>query len=337
MLVERICGICSHTHPLCYCQAVEEAMGVEPPDRARYIRTIIAELERIHSHLLWAGVALHLIGYDSLFMYFWRYREPICMLFELLTGNRQNYAINCVGGVRRDIDVPKRRDRIMRTLKEVGDGVRRLEEMLLEDPLVKARLVGVGVLTKDDARRYCVVGPTARGSGVPIDVRVCEPYAAYAEVGVDIKVFSEGDVMAKTLVRVQEVLESIEIVERAIDAMPGGPLRAELPEPPVSEGIGKTEAPRGEDIHYVRLNGTVVPERHKVRAPTYANIPSLVPQLLGETIADAPIIIGSIDPCLSCTDRLSVVDAETGKPLGITYEKLVHMSRKKSRRVLRGA
>ncbi|MHC1629174.1 MAG: hydrogenase large subunit [Candidatus Nezhaarchaeales archaeon] len=328
-LVERICGICSTSHPTCFCQAVEDAMKLEVPDRARYIRTLIGELERIHSHLLWAGVALHLIGYDTLFMYFWRYREPVCELLEELTGNRQHYAMLCPGGVRRDIDLKKMKPKILKVLKEIKEPIAKIADAVAGDKLVKARMRGVGVLTRQDAIKYCTVGPTARGSGLKIDVRVDEPYAAYKELGVDVKVMTEGDVLAKTLVRVLETIESIEIIERCLDAMPNGPIRAEFNEYPVAEGVGKYEAPRGEDIHYVKLNGTTVPERVKVRAPTYANLPSLVPQLIGYSIADAPIIIGSIDPCFSCTERVSIVDVKEGRTIVLTMDEFNQFGRKR--------
>lgn len=328
-LVERICGICSTSHPTCFCQAVEDAMGLEVPDRARYIRTLIAELERIHSHLLWAGVALHLIGYDTLFMYFWRYREPVCELFEELTGNRQHYAMLCPGGVRRDIDLKKMKPKILKVMKEIKEPITKLADAVARDRLVRTRMEGVGVLTRQDAIRYCVVGPTARGSGLKIDVRADEPYAAYKELGVDVKVMAEGDVLARTLVRVLETLESIEIVERCIDSMPNGPIVAEFNEYPIADGIGKHEAPRGEDIHYVKLNGTPVPERVKVRAPTYANLPSLVHQLVGYSIADAPIIVGSIDPCFSCTERVSIVDVRDGRTITLSMNEFNEFCRKR--------
>jgi len=328
-LVERICGICSTSHQNCYCQAIEDAMKIEVPDRARYIRTLIGELERIHSHLLWAGVALHLIGYDTLFMYFWRYREPVCELFEELTGNRQHYAMICPGGVRRDIDLKKMRPKILKVMKEIKEPVAKLADAVAGDKLVRARMSGVGVLTRQDAIRYCTVGPTARGSGLRIDVRADEPYAAYKELGVDVKVMTEGDVLAKTLVRVQEIMESIGIIERCVDAMPNGPIQAEIKEYPVAEGIGKYEAPRGEVIHYVKLNGTTVPERVKVRAPTYANLPSLVPQLIGYSIADAPIILGSIDPCFCCTERVSIVDVREGRTVVLTMSEFNEFGRKR--------
>jgi NADH-quinone oxidoreductase subunit D len=331
-LVERICGICSNVHPLCFVQAVEDIAQIEVPDRARYIRTIIAELERIHSHLLWVGVAGHLIGFDTLLMWSWKWREPILDIFEIVTGNRQNYAMMAVGGVRRDIK-PEHVPLILRTMKETKKNVRKLIGMVMEDRVTRARLERVGILTKEDARKYCVVGPTARGSGLQIDVRKDHPYAAYKELSFEVPVRNEGDVMARTVVRLEELIQSVEIVEQAVSSLPGGDIRAEFKEVPPGEGIGQVEAPRGEDIHYVKSNGTNMPERHKVRAPSYVNIPSLKPQLIGYTIADAPIIIGSIDPCFSCTDRVSVVDVESGEERILTEEEFIELSRKHGTKV----
>jgi len=325
-LVERICGICSNVHPLCFVQAVEDIAQIEVPDRARYIRTIIAELERIHSHLLWLGVAAHLIGFDTLLMWSWKWREPILDVFEVVCGNRQNYAMMAVGGVRRDIK-PEHVPLILKAVREAKSNVKRAIDMLMGDRVTKARLQGVGVLTKEDARRYCTVGPTARGSGLQIDVRKDHPYAAYKELSFEVPVMSEGDVWAKTVVRLLETIQSAEIVEQAVSSLPPGDIRAEFKEVPPGEGIGQVEAPRGEDIHYVKSNGTNIPERHKVRAPSYVNIPSLRPQLIGYTIADAPIIIGSIDPCFSCADRVSIVD-EGGRERVLTEEEFIQLSRK---------
>lgn len=327
-LIERICGICSNVHTLCFCQAVEEAMGIDIPDRARYIRTIIAELERIHSHLLWAGVAAHVIGYDTLFMHFWKYREPICETLEMITGNRQHYAMNYIGGVRRDLDTEKYGERLSAKIDELKTNVGRLVEAVIEDPLIKSRMQGVGVLTAQDARKYCAVGPTVRGSGIAVDVRKNEPYAAYRDIDFNIHVFDSGDVLARTLVRLNEVIESTQIIKKALEAMPEGPIRAELEKVPIGEGIGKAEAPRGEDIHYVVLNGTNMPERVKVRAPSYVNIPAIAPAIIGSNLADAPIILMSVDPCFSCTDRVAIVNRQHSKSVHVPLEELVRNPRK---------
>jgi len=331
-LVERICGICSNIHPLCFCQAGEDIVGVEIPDRARYIRTIIAELERIHSHLLWLGLGAHIIGFDTLFMWAWKYREPILDVFEMVTGNRQSYAMNRIGGVRRDL-LDEHKPKILRVMDGVEKDVKRIINMVLEDPVARKRLEHVGVLSREDARKYCVVGPTARGSGIRIDTRKDHPYAAYDEVSFDVPTREEGDVMAKTVVRLEEMLQSIEIVRQCLDSMPGGEIVAEVKEVPEGDGIGLGEAPRGEDIHYVRSNGSNFPERVKVRAPTYANLPSLKNQVPGYRIADAPIIIAAIDPCLCCTDRVAIVDIRDGRKKIITEREFHEYSRNATRRV----
>jgi len=328
-LVERICGICSNVHPMCFCQAVEETWGLQVPDRAKYIRTIVGELERIHSHLLWAGVAAHIIGYDTLFMHFWRHREPVCELFETLTGNRQNYAMNCIGGVRKDIDLTKHEALILRTLTQIRPSLVRLERAVTEDPAIRARVEDIGVLSKDQARKLCVVGPVARASGLAMDVRKDEPYAAYKEVGVDTKVLTEGDVLSRMLVRLLEALESIEIVKRALDAIPQGPIRFEPREIVPGDGIGKVEAPRGEDIHYVRSNGTDIPERVKIRAPSYMNVPSIIPQIIGSSLADASLIIAAVDPCFCCTERIAVLDIKTNRESSLNFELLAQRWKKR--------
>jgi len=330
-LVERICGICSNVHPMCFCQAVEEAWGIQVPDRARYIRTIVGELERIHSHLLWAGVAAHIIGYDTLFMHFWKHREPVCEIFEVLTGNRQNYAMNCIGGVRRDIDPTKHKALILETLSQIRPSLVRLVNAVTEDPVVSARIENIGVLSKDQARKLCVVGPVARASGLAIDVRKDEPYAAYKEVGVDVKVLTEGDVLSRMLVRLLEALESIDVIKRALDAMPQGSIRFEPKEIVPGDGIGKVEAPRGEDIHYVRSNGTDIPERVKIRAPSYMNIPSIAPQIKGASLADASLIIAAVDPCFCCTERIAIVDVKTSRESSVDFESLAQSWRRKSK------
>ena len=327
-LVERICGICSNSHPLAFVQAVEDIAGIEVPDRARYIRTIIHELERIHSHLLWLGIAGHLIGFDTLLMWSWKWREPVLDIFEMVCGNRQSYAMNAVGGVRKDITkehIPK----ITKVLKDAEKEVKKVTGMVMDDRVTRARLEGVGVLTKSDAIDYCVVGPTARGSGLKIDTRKDHPHAAYGDISFRVPVRTEGDVMAKTVVRLEELLESVSIIKRAVDALPKGDIRAEFTDVPPGDGIGIVEAPRGEDLHYIKSNGTNMPERVKIRPPTFANLPSLGAMLVGDTIADAIITLGSIDPCFCCTERVTVVDEKKGTTRLMTGSELTQLSRRK--------
>jgi Ni,Fe-hydrogenase III large subunit len=311
-LSQRVCGICTTHHGLCYCQAVEQLAGVEVPERAEYARTIMAELERIQSHLLWTGVAAHEIGFDTLFMLLWRDRELVMDLRELISGNRVHPSMETLGGVRWDIR-PEHELKVERSLKKLEAEVKRYIDLFTSDRTILARCEGVGVLRRQDALELCAVGPTARGSGVPFDVRRDDPYAAYGELEFEVVTEEGQDVLARALVRLREIMESIEIIREAIEAMPKGALRARFPpEVPDGEAVARVEAPRGELLYYVMARGGDKPERVRIRTPTYANLASLKPMLVGSTIADVPIVLASIDPCFSCTDRITVVDVETG-------------------------
>jgi len=331
-LVSRICGICSASHPLAYVQAVEEIAGITPPDRALYVRTIINEFERIHSHLLWAGLAGHFIGYDTVFMWVWRYREPVLDLLEEITGNRNNYGNVKVGGCREDIS----NELIPRIEKEL-DLIERKTEMLtraiLDDPVIHARTKGVGVLTKEDAIRFAVTGPTARGSGIAIDVRRDDPYAVYSDLEWNVISRPEGDVFAKVVVRLLEVMESVKIIRQAVKRIPSGPISTEVREIPPGEAVGRVEAPRGETFHYVRSDGGNRPVRHKVRAPSFVNVPSFKASCIGQSIADVTITLAAVDPCYSCTERLAVVDGNS--KVTHDYNSLLQLSRQRTEQIKR--
>jgi membrane-bound hydrogenase subunit alpha len=329
-LVSRVCGICSASHPLAYVQAVEEIAGITPPERAQYVRVIINELERIHSHMLWVGLAGHFIGYDTVFMWAWRYREPVLDLLEEITGNRNNYGNVKVGGCREDIPdeaVPK----ILKELDKLEKKTEMLTKAVLDDPIIHARLKGVGILSKEDAIKYAVTGPTARGSGVAIDVRRDDPYAAYADLDWKVIAQPEGDVFAKAVVRLLEVLEAVKMVRQAVKKLPKGPVAMEVKEIPPGEGCGHAEAPRGETFHYVRSDGGNRPVRHKIRAPSYVNVPSFKASCIGGHIADVTITLAAVDPCYSCTERLAIVDKRGSVLQG--YEELHRLSCEKTARL----
>ncbi len=322
-LIERICGICSHSHSTCFVQAVEEIAGLEVPKRALYIRTLIGELERIHSHLLWLGVAGHEIGFDTLLMYTWRDREVVMDVLAELTGNRVNYGINTIGGVRRDIAS----EQVQMTLKAMDILEERTKyyiEIASQDTSIIKRLSGVGVLSHEDALRLDAVGPTGRASGVNRDVRRDDPYAAYGEVSFNVITDNHNDVYGRTLVRVKELLESYKIVRQVLKNLPQGPIAIKAPRMiPDGESVSRYEAPRGEDMHYVKSNGTEKPERIKVRAPTLANIQAVKHMLQDRFLADMPIVIAAIDPCFSCTDRMvSINHLNREKSEIITWEAL---------------
>jgi len=329
-LVERICGICSTSHPYAHTRAIEDIIPVEVPERAKYIRTIIAEGERIHSHLLWLGLAGHFLGYNTVYMWAWKLRGEILDVMEILSGNRNNYAMFRPGGVRRDIkaeDIPgviKKIDSIVPTLDM-------LKKAVIDDPVLHARTKGIGVLTKEDAIDYCALGPTARASGVARDVRKDCPYGAYDQLEWDMIVTANGDVFDKAVVRILETFESIKIIKYCLLNLPKGEIDLNLKEIPPGEGIGHIEAPRGETFHYVRSDGTNRPVRHKVRAPTFMNLPTYKATVVGETISDATIILAAIDPCYCCTERMAVRNTK-GKRL-YTGEDLVKLSQQKTEKL----
>ncbi len=302
-LVERICGICNAAHARTFAAAVEEILDTDVPQRAKYIRTITLELNRLHSHLLTLGHACLEMGYETLFQYFWRDREPIMDLIELTSGNRVYSSTICLGGVRRDLnpaDFPK----IKQTLEELRKKVPGYRETYQNNQSIRLRTEGVGLLSKEDAIKYCVVGPVARGSGLEIDVRKDEPYEAYGEIPFNEIVYKEGDTWARMNVRMDEVEESINIIEYALDHLPEGPIKTTIPRlVPEGEAIATIEAPRGELFYYVKSNGTLNPDRVKVRTPTYANLPSFLKTAIGQNLADCPVNFVSLDPCFSCTDR----------------------------------
>jgi membrane-bound hydrogenase subunit alpha len=348
-VAERICGICNVCHPFSLVMAIEHAAGITPPPRAEYIRAITAEMERIHSHLLWAGVAAHEIGFDTIFYLAWQVREEIMDLIEYVTGNRVTKAMFQIGGVRRDItedQFPK----IRQSLDYYKGLFDKLKRVFLDDLTIRMRTKGVGILKKEDALKLLTVGPTARASGVPKDVRQDQPYAAYADL--DVKALTPdiltgavvGDVYDRIIVRLLEVKQSIEIIEQCLERMPPGPI---LAQPKIAvllktltkaegEGVGRAEAPRGEVVHYVRLEaGRETLANWKVRAPTYVNLMCVPAILKGMQIADVPIAFASIDPCQSCTNRIAVTDRATSRKSVLGYEELHGLSVEKTRELQR--
>jgi len=327
-LAERICGICSAAHSTAYVQAIEELLGVEAPPRAKYIRVIIFELERIESHLLWVGVAAHEIGFDTLFMYVWRDREAVMSLMEQISGNRVHYGMNTIGGVRRDI-TPELTPKIKQALDYFEERIKYYLSMIKTEQTILKRTVGVGVLTSADAVKLCAVGPTLRASGIKNDVRADDPYIAYGEIPFNVITHLEGDVFSRLRVRVEELVETIGIIRYALDHLPTGATRIKVPlAVPKGEAVSRVEAPRGELIHYAKSNGTTKLERYKVRAPTLANLPSVCQTLMGSHLADVPIILAGIDPCFSCMDRMAFVDVNTDKHWVWTLQELKrHLSK----------
>lgn len=336
-LVERICGICSTSHPFAFANAMEEIADVEVPDRAKYIRSIIGELERLHSHLLWVGLAGHFLGYDTVFMWAWKYREPVLDLFEMISGNRNSYAMFKIGGVRRDIE----KARIPQVRKEL-DFLKKKTNLLIgavmDDPVIHARTKGVGILTKEDVIDYAAVGPTIRASGIPIDVRADDPYAAYDMVDWNVVTAEGCDVFAKAEVRLIEMLESIKIIDQCLDGLektPEGDIAVKVKEVPEGMGTGHAEAPRGEVFHFVQTDGSNSPTRHKIRAPSYVNIATFKKACVGQTISDATISLAAVDPCYCCTERMAMAYDYHSRKKILSGEELVRISKQKTEELKR--
>jgi ech hydrogenase subunit E len=300
-LCERICGICSFIHALCYCELVESMTKIKAPPRAKYLRTIWSELSRIHSHMLWLGLLADSFGFESLFMQCWRAREIILDTLEMTTGQRVIQSTCTIGGVRCDID-SEMKPEVHRQMKAFKKELEAIYPVFARDYTVKARLVGKGVLPKEQAWSLGTVGPVLRGSGWAYDARMLG-YAAYDELEFEPVVENGCDAYARMMVRLREVVQSVELVVKALDRMPDGELAVTARRFPEGEGIIRVEQPRGELVEYARGNGTVRLERLKVRTPTFSNIPALLLMLPGCEVADVPVITLSIDPCIACTER----------------------------------
>lgn len=333
-LVERICGICSTSHPMACVQAVEEAGEIEVPPRALYIRSVVGELERLHSHLLWLGLAGHFLGFNTVWMWAWRYREEVLNICERVTGNRNHYGMLKPGGVRRDISA-EALPGIREMLDTLVGPLNLFIDTIAQDPLIQARTKGIGTLTADQIRKFGALGPTARASGVDMDVRRDHPHAAYGMVEWDVILESNGDVFDKIMVRIREMFESIRIIRQCLTRLETetGPVDANPKEVKPGEGIGQYEAPRGEVFHYIRSDGSNRPIRHKIRAPSYMNVPTNQEAVIGETIADATIILAAVDPCYCCTERMAaVMDLETNEVL-VAGKELMRLAHEKTERL----
>ena len=300
-VAERICGICSYMHGMGYAEAVERTMKVEIPARARYLRTIWAEMSRIHSHLLWLGLQADAFGFESLFMESWRMREKILDMFETSTGGRVIFSVNKVGGQRKDMENSMIQE-FVRILDGMDKEIKNISKTFLGDYAVKSRLEGVGVLTKQQAIDLGMVGPFMRASGIALDTRKLG-YAAYPDLEFEPIISTVGDSYARTDVRIQEIYQSIDLIRQAATKIPDGDVAVPVKGNPDGEFFMRLEQPRGEAVYYVKGNNTKNLERMRVRTPTFANIPGMIEALKGCQLADVPIIILTIDPCISCTER----------------------------------
>ena len=305
-LADRVCGICGFTHSVAYANSVESALGIQIPKRAEWIRAILLEVERLHSHLLNLGLSSHFTGFDTGFMQFFRVREKSMTMAELLIGSRKTYGLNLIGGVRRDI-LKEQRLQTLKLVREMRADVSELVEMLLATPNMEQRTQGIGILDRQIAR----------------DLRFDHPYADYGNIPKTLFTFTGGDVFSRVMVRVKETFDSLAMLEFALDNMPDTPLLTEgFSYKPHAFALGFVEAPRGEDVHWSMLGDNQKLFRWRCRAATYANWPVLRYMLRGNTVSDAPLIIGSLDPCYSCTDRVTLVDVRKRQSKTVPYKEI---------------
>lgn len=306
-LLERVCGICSHTHTSVYSQGVEKLAQVETPPRALAIRELVAGLERIHSHLLWLGVAAHEAGFDTLFMYSWRDRETVMNLLEELTGNRVNYSICVLGGVKQDI-LPEQAASIHQAIGYLEERIRYYLDVVSSDTFFLQRTRGIGTMTLDEAKRFGSLGPTARASGLRRDVRLDSPYGAYTRFPVSIVTDERGDLEARFAVRMKELLVTCSTIRAIVDNLPAGELTTRFPRKiPAGETVSRVEAPRGEVFYFIKSGGGESPTRLKIRTPSLCNWTSVLNKAVGHQLADVPMLIAGMDPCFSCNDRMVTV------------------------------
>lgn len=302
-LVERVCGICSHVHTTTYCQAVESLLDVQVPPRGIYIRMLLCELERVHSHLLWLGVLAKNMGFETIFMYAWQYREISLNIMEMISGGRVSHAVNIIGGVR--VDIPDNQ------VEDISKGLITLEEkaaallhFVKNDKSFHMRTKGIAHLSLEQIKDYCVVGPVARASGLDMDMRRDAPYAAYDELGFRVHVLQEGDVWARTIVRLLETHESVSLCRQILKRLPAGEIaKSAARRVPPGQVVSRCEAPRGEVLYFIQSDGSQNPARIKIRTPSLTNLITLPLQLEGLNMADVSVAISGVDLCIACADR----------------------------------
>jgi membrane-bound hydrogenase subunit alpha len=334
-LLERICGLCSVSHPAAAVRAMEEMSGIQAPERAQFIRTFACELERIQSHFLWFGTVGQIAGFRALWMWSWKYREFICKVFETVFGNRLIPSFILPGGVSKDVDeaaVPW----IMETLDRLRPGMDLLEGILHGDLIFRTRTQGMAVLPEETVLRFGGVGPAARASGVALDVRKDDPYFAYPWVDWNLALRRDGDVHANAEVRLFEMRESLDIVRQCLQRMKPGPVLTVVKGIAPGMGIGRIEAPRGELFTCMAGDGGHHPVRVHIRAPSMANLPLLEQACAGADLDDAAVILAAADPCTGCTERMSVIERAGTRRRTLSEGELVRRSQLKTERLREG-
>ena len=304
-LFDRLDYVGNLNNELAFCLAVEKLTETVVPERAEYIRVILCELNRIASHMLFYGVYGLDAGATTPMLYGFRERERVQELFESVTGARMMHNYIRIGGVKEDVPADFEKN-VRKLLGDLKKGVEECDSLLSQNEMFLARTKGVGVISGDEALDYGVTGPALRASGVVEDVRVTDPYSIYERFDFGIPVGSMGDCWDRYFVRVEEMRESIKIIEQALAELPKGEISAKvrrIVRPPAGDVFIRTESPRGDLGVYIVSDGSDKPYRVKVRPPSFANLQALESMLKDTYIADAVLVLGSIDIIMGEVDR----------------------------------
>ena len=307
-LAERVCGICSYIHTQTFAECIEKISDVRAPMRAQYLRVITSELDRIQSHLLANSTFFKAMEHETLFMYLLSIREHIMDAIEILTGNRVNMGWNVVGGVRMDAK-QVHLDVILEKISLVEKDLDRYIGIFEQGPLVGLRSKDVGKMTRDEALKGRAVGPIGRASGLKHDLR--EVHHTYRE-NFEFKTIwrKEGDNFARTMNRFNEIPQSIDLIRQAITNLPEGDIRTKVE---IGSGYGewRNEAPRGEVTYMIETNGNII-KHISIRTPSIMNIDSCAKYMFKDvaSVADAVATYATSDPCISCTERVAIIDVD---------------------------
>jgi NADH-quinone oxidoreductase subunit D/NADH-quinone oxidoreductase subunit C/D len=305
---DRLDYLASMSNNFGYAITVEKLMGIKPPERAEYIRVIMAEMTRVSNHLFLIGTLLNDLGaYFTPMLYALEERELLLDIFEAVAGSRMMCNYFRFGGVSRDLP-----DGTLQKIKEIfferlPGKIDEIDRFLSENEIIRSRGVGQGVLTAEDAIRYSAAGPLLRASGIPYDIRRAEPYSIYDRFEFDVCTRQNGDIYDRLMLRFDEIRQSIRIIQQAVKQIPEGPVMSIKPmyqvRVPPGEAYGRVEGPKGELGFYVVSNGKPTPWRYHVRAPSFINLTAFGPMCIGQKIADVVGVLGSIDIVLGEVDR----------------------------------
>ncbi len=322
-LAERVCGICGYAHAIACIEAAEKAIKLEIPLRAQAIRVICLEIERLHSHLLNIGLACEVTGNYNAFMHIFRVREYSMELAQLVTGGRKTYGNVVMGGLRRDMTNQEIKKGI-EIINKLDVQISEIWDAVMEDKRQIGRWKGVGILDRQIARDFSPVGPNMRGSGFKRDNRYDHPYDFFKQIEFEVAVEHGCDVFSREMVRYKELKSSIHIIRQCFELMPQTPIMIDPVTmiKPENFALGHDEAPRGENVHWIMQGSAQKVYRWRCRAATYNNWPSLRYQFRGNNISDAALIVCSLDPCYSCTERVTLVDVRTKKSKILTEKDL---------------